>query len=71
MTATYTPEDNQCMLNRTHTQDHKLPSKNTDHKCRGTLDCAWCSGYWLKEFDRCQYKKITIQIWVELEEDKE
>ena len=57
-------DDNQCMLQRTHINDHKLPPKETDHKCIGTLECLWCGGYILKAFDRCRSIYITIQIWV-------
>ncbi len=67
MSATYSPADNQCMLKYTHTKDHKLPPRNTDHKCKADLDCVWCGGYWLKGFNRCNYKNIDVNIWAELE----
>ncbi len=66
MSATYTAEDKQCMLEISHGTNHKLPP-TTNHKCKGTLDCMWCGGYWLKGFNRCNYKNIDVSIWVELE----
>lgn len=66
--STDSPKDNQCMLKISHINDHKMPPTNTDHKCKGDLDCVWCGGYWLKAFNRCQYKKVDVQIWVEFEE---
>ena len=58
--------DNQCMLQKNHDEEeyHKLPKNETDHKCTGTLECGWCSGYWLPEFDRCKYRLIQTNIWL-------
>lgn len=62
-------EDTQCMLKVSHVPDHKLPPKETDHKCKSDLDCSWCGGYWLKGFNRCNYMLIDLPVWVEKGEE--
>lgn len=64
--STTTPNtDNQCVLKHEHTGDHILSTEIGEHKCTGKLDCCFCKGYYLSEFDRCGARKVLIETWLD------
>ncbi len=68
MSTTSNIPDLQCVLPRgDHGEAHQPDQNIITHKCQGTLDCPFCAGYYLPEFDRCLAVQMTVAVWVEQE----